>query len=1219
MGEEDMREKIKEKNGQNGEITHPDRNLMVAHLTGRCPNNVRKVLEEHYVDCQDCRTQLSILLHLMIPSADENENKKFLTLLLFGEEAAARARSVIRKQQINQRSLWKRLLIQRPLLAPALMVIVLLTGSLIAYFVSSRQSSEERMLARIRKVYGNTRLIQGRVTGGFAHKQYVETRDPSDPTGLDERLRAALLSELDQEDFTYRRAATLHNMGRLFMLHGDLNPAEQQFLLALKERPRDAGLLADLGALYYERSRKEIKEEGYELLNKAVEHLSNAVEIDPKLAEARFNRALCYERMNLFLQAESDWKQYLTLDGDSAWAEEAREHLNELHERANRLEKLEQNVQAEFRAAEAAGDEPKMRELVAAHFVHVRNLAMDQLFDRYLSLALAGGKSQADHYLLSLRRIGRLINEIKGDRFVGDAVDFVARGSLKVKREAQVIHQTLQQARQEDMRGNTGVAAKFYEKAFTNADRIVDVCHSEMAALGLARYYHHKDESEKLIKLRNQLVIDAKRRNHRQLYAQALLVLANSEGAAQHLSISLELSKQAVEIAKSLGDHGTSINGLRFVGSAYASLGDYDSALKEFYKAIYLLRDSSVTSLMAAGVNDLTGDTLFRMSRYSTALPYQYEAVLRCGRSENIMILAFMTQRLGITYGMMGRHDEAMRYLNDAVARAEAIPDQIARVRLQIDLYTRFGEFYLKQNKINEAIATYQRAIDYIGKGDSRFHLSSIHKGLATAYLAQGKNSEAEAELEKSIRLTEEAREQIDDVRSRGTFLASQQSIYRSMVNFQFFNKEDPVRAFNYAEIAKARDLLDGLSGSPEVSTKDGQIKLAISRSATPLTLDQVQKALPANAQLVQYVSGEKNLMIWLVTRDRLITAKADLAADSLRTKVTAYLDEMRKLGNLDDLNHQAADLYQWLITPISHQLDPNRDLCIVPDGLLQNLPFASLVSPETKRYLIEDFSLVTNPSASVFARTLDLSRNKTRSTSETLLALGNPNFNKRAFPTLSPLPRSEQEIERIGSLYPQHQILTGKQATESALARHIGNYEIVHLATHALSDQKSSMLSTIFLAGESDSASEGKNPDLIANDGSLRAQEIYRLKPERTRLVVLSSCRSGLGDRSRNEAMGGLAQAFLIAGVPTVIASLWDVDDEGTARLMEKFHATYRGKKSSFGQALRQSQISFLQTAPQRLRHPFFWATFIVTGDGLAGQPEAELSRSIAFRAEKR
>jgi CHAT domain-containing protein len=1205
-----MIDEINGKNGHNGKIPHPDRNLMVGYVTGHCSANVREVIEEHCLDCLDCRTQLSILLHLIISSPDVDEHRKFTDLLSLGEEAAARARSIIMTQQKQQQnrsghlsvsSLGKRLRIHRPVLAPALIIILLIAGSLLGYIISSRQSSEERMLARVRDVYGNTRSFQARVTGGFAHQEYVETRNPGNPTGVDESRRIALLSELDHEVFTRQRATSRHNLGRLFMLHGDLGLAEQQFLLALKERPRDARLMTDLGALYYERNRKEIKE-GYVLLHKAVEHLSYAVEIDPRLPEAWFNRALCYERMNLFLQAESDWNQYLTLDSNSGWAEETREHLKELRERATRLEKLEQTVQTEFRTAEAAGDEIKMRELVAKHFVPVRNLAMDQLFNQYLSAAIAGEWSQADQYLRSLKHIGRLIAEIKGDSFVGDAVDFAARGSLAVKSEVQTIHQTIQQASQKHARGNAGAACDLLAKARIAAERIGDDSHTEIAALGLARYNHHKNESKGLDTLRNRLVSDSKRRSHLQIHAKALLALANAELVAQQLSISLEHSQQAVEIARELGDTDTEINGLRFVGAAYATLGDHDSATKRLFEASSLLHDLWVMPVMAAVAYDDMSDALFREGKYIIALPYQREAVRMCEQSGNTTFLAYMVQRLGLIYGMLGRHEEAMNYLRDAVARAEAIPDQMARLQLQIDIYTSSGDFYLQQKKFNEAITTYRRAVENIGGDNMRLYLSSIHQGLAMAYLANGQEALAEEELKVSIRLAEEAREQISDARSRSAFLASQQGIYRAMIDFQFFNKKDGARAFNYAEIARGRELLDALTEPGRVSEGDGQVKLALSRSANPLTLEQVQKALPASVQLVQYIVGKDRLMIWLVTRDCFATAKLDIGADDLRGKVTNYLDMLRTRGNLESLNSQASELYQMLIAPIGKHLDPNRALCIVPDGVLQDMPFTSLVSPESKRYLIEDFTLVINPSASVFARTLDISRGKERSESEPFLGLGNPSFNQQAFPKLFPLHKSEQELDRIRSFYPQRLILNRRQATESALAKQIGNYEIVHLATHALSDQQSSMLSTIFLAGESDSASEGQNPARVAYDGALRAHEIYSLKPERTRLVILSSCRSGLGDRSRNEAIGGLAQAFLIAGVPTVIASLWDVDDDSTARLMEKFHATHRGKRLAFGEALRQTQISFLQTAPPRLRHPYFWATFIVTGDGLAG-----------------
>jgi CHAT domain-containing protein len=1185
--------------------------MMVAYLTGSCSSEEREIVEDHCLECEACCAQLATLLHMVVSSAHERESQRreVETLLPIGEQAAARARNIVRRQEGWDRqkvslwaNFWKGIQNFRPILAPALLILALLGGGLITYLSFWRPSREELTLARVRDVYRDARVLQARVTGGFAHQQYVTTRGPSSLADIDESQRLTLLSELNQEVTSNRTTAARHNLGRLFILRGDLEAAERQFLLALKERPRDARLLADLGALYYERSLRA-GNEGYDLLGKAVEHASKAVEADPRLPEAWFNRALCYERMNLFLQAEDDWKQYLTLDGDSAWAEEAREHLDKLRERATRQESLEQTVQTEFLAAEIAGDQNRMRELVSRHFVQARNLALDQLFDKYLVAAMAGEKRQADQHLRSLKRIGRLIREIKGDRFVEDTAAFAARGDITVKRNVRSVHQILQQAVREHSRGNFGAACDLFAKARNVAERIGDHPHAEMAILGLVRYNHQKAESEEIVALRNKLVADSKRRNHLQIQAKALLALASAEGVAQRLSLSLEHSRRAVEIARELDDAETAVNGARFVGGAYDGLGNRDSAVKWFSEAILLPRDSWVNPMLAAGAYNEMGDILFREGKYLIALPYQHEAMRIFERSGNVTFQAFMGQKLGLTYGMLGRQEEAARYLKEAVARAEAIPDQMARRQLQLEMYTRSGDYYLQQKRYNDAIATYRQALDGIGGADMRYQLSIIRQGLAAAYMANGQDAEAEAQLKESLRLTEEARAQISDAQGRGSFLASQQRVYRAMVSFQFLNKSDPAQAFNYAEIAKGRDLLDALKGARHVTGSDGQVKLVLSGSAPPLTLEQAQRALPANVQLAQYVAGQDRLMIWLVTRDRVVTATSNVSADGLRDKVVAYLEALGALAPLDKLNHQASELYQLLIAPIENRLDPNLTLCIAPDGVLHDLPFAALVSPETSRYLIQDFTLVVNPSASVFARAIDLTARKQRTDAEPFLGFGNPRFDQQRYPQLQALPASEHELERIQSLYPHHLILNRRQATESALVNQIGEYEIVHLATHTMSDKQSSNLSTIVLAEENHGVTvspQRKKADGITIDGALQSQEVYNLRPERTRLVVLSSCRSGLGDEKRNDALGGLAQAFLVAGVPAVVASLWDIDDDSAAGLMEKFHVAHRVKKLPFGQALRQAQLSFLQTSSIKKRHPFFWATFIVTGNGL-------------------
>src|SRR5262249_3922954 len=157
--------------------------------------------------------------------------------------------------------------------------------------------------------------------------------------------------------------------------------------------------------------------------------------------------------------------------------------LNKLRDRAASREKLERTLQSELQSAAAAGDEVKMRELVDGHFAAVQTLATEQLFDQYLSAAVAGEKKQADQYLWGINRIGRLISENKGDRFVNDSVDFASRSGLAVKRTIQSIRQTLEQARKEHARGNTGAACELYEKARSVAERIEDYPHAEIAAL----------------------------------------------------------------------------------------------------------------------------------------------------------------------------------------------------------------------------------------------------------------------------------------------------------------------------------------------------------------------------------------------------------------------------------------------------------------------------------------------------------------------------------------------------------------------------------------------------------------------------------------------------------------------------------------------------------------------------------------------------------------
>jgi CHAT domain-containing protein len=119
-------------------------------------------------------------------------------------------------------------------------------------------------------------------------------------------------------------------------------------------------------------------------------------------------------------------------------------------------------------------------------------------------------------------------------------------------------------------------------------------------------------------------------------------------------------------------------------------------------------------------------------------------------------------------------------------------------------------------------------------------------------------------------------------------------------------------------------------------------------------------------------------------------------------------------------------------------------------------------------------------------------------------------------------------------------------------------------------------------------------------DDGKLSLDEIYTLRLRRTRLVVLSACQSGVGQYYRGEGIVSLVYPFIVARVPTVLASLWSVQSEATSRLMYTFHAVRTANKAGVGEALRAAQIEM--TKDSRYQHPFYWAAFIPVGSDRFG-----------------
>lgn len=331
------------------------------------------------------------------------------------------------------------------------------------------------------------------------------------------------------------------------------------------------------------------------------------------------------------------------------------------------------------------------------------------------------------------------------------------------------------------------------------------------------------------------------------------------------------------------------------------------------------------------------------------------------------------------------------------------------------------------------------------------------------------------------------------------------------------------------------------------------------------LTLNDIQHLLKPDTTLLSYFVTPATTLAFLITRDSFTTIKLPVSEHALG----AAIANARSDGWPSASPPQALDnLYNTLIAPLKNHLS-TRVLGIIPHGVLHYLPFAALA--DGQRYLSDEYTLFTLPSASV----LQFLPGAQPTRDSRVLALANGQA-----AGLSSLEGVNQEVRAIAQRYKTH-LLIGENATETALREGASTHAIIHLAAHGALNTTSPLFSRILLSPDQE------------HDGALEVHEVYELDLQQTELVVLSACETHLGKQSRGDDIIGLTRAFMYAGTPSVIASLWKVNDQATSDLMTLF---YKHLKQG------NSKARALQIAQQKIRsrypHPYYWAAFVLTGD---------------------
>jgi CHAT domain-containing protein len=210
----------------------------------------------------------------------------------------------------------------------------------------------------------------------------------------------------------------------------------------------------------------------------------------------------------------------------------------------------------------------------------------------------------------------------------------------------------------------------------------------------------------------------------------------------------------------------------------------------------------------------------------------------------------------------------------------------------------------------------------------------------------------------------------------------------------------------------------------------------------------------------------------------------------------------------------------------------------------------------------------------------LKYARAKNKGNRGDLFAVGNP------VTGLSPLPAAEVEVKEVSAIFEKKLVLTGQQATKISVKSQGPQYDMILLSTHGEMIESNPLKSNLrFTPSEGD-------------DGKLTVNEIFDMEIK-ANLVTLSACETALvkgetGDFPQGDDLVGLSRAFLHAGAPSVVASLWKVSDESTVELMRAFYRNI--KTMSKSEALQRAQLDLMKSGLSS--HPFFWAPFILLGD---------------------
>lgn len=1065
---------------------------------------------------------------------------------------------------------------QKPLNIGAFAVVLI--GVLVfSFFVFKRPQSDE--IAELKNIYSKERPLETRISE-FEYAPLVVTRGAAEERDKSKlrRIEIELLESAEKQP----SAENFHKLGVFYLTQRKFDEAIKELEKAVKLNEKSAKMLNDLGSAHYEKAGIESVENKLTLYAKALENFSNAFEMNPDFLAALFNKALCLQDLKSYNQAKASWNLYLEKDSDSGWANEARKNLERLEKLKTTLQNKDEILER-FLLAYRNNDKETAWKLICETRDFVSGVWLpDQLSRRFLKALKTADESTATEALTALKYIGNLEREKIADFFLSEMADFYENVEISKVDELLKAKDFLDQANQQLFNKNLQQIAFNLEQAKEIFEKTGNSSETMIANAGIAFNKRDSGQLKESFDDYSKLLDEALSRKNVYFTARFLSVQSEIEFKKNNLTEALRLMKKSFQISEEIGDTLLFQKNASNLGSTYQTIGELEVAAKYFSRLIYSTETTYESQLQKLR-NFWYLSTLLRESDLPHgAVNTGEEALFLAKQLPDSSLPVFdSTVDLGISYTALENWEKAVELAKENVDLGNKFEEAEARNFAALESNLQAAHIYRLIGNCEQAVLHYDISIDHLDRlNEYQIDTFTAHKGRLICYENLNRQADFEKELPVVMNLFEDYRNKLFEEESRNAFFAREQSVANIAAN-HFLKQNELEKAFDTIENSKARSLLDLIKKNGFYDQESRQI--IFKESAKPFTAKEIQKSLEKDFQILQYAVFDDRIVIWLISKEKFISRTVSIPSGETEKAVKEYIDALK--GKSFQNNQKSSELYKILIEPIFAELDKTKPICFVPDGILYHLPFASLISGETGKYLIEDFPLFYAPSSTLAIILTEKADENIKE--EKLLAIGNPDFNRKSFSSLQSLPSAEKEAEDIASFYPTNKKLIGKEALKNKIFDELKKADIFHFAGHYISSVNSPLNSKLLLAHQTAGFNEFSD--------ELRAFEILQLRQSHLKLAVLSACETGIERYYKGEGSIGMARTFLAVGTPAVVASHWKVESEPTAQLMFFFHRNRKQKGLKTIQALQRAQIEMIES--KDFPDPSLWSAFSVIG----------------------